>query len=333
MSRALPVHAPLRKQRQADKAESPKVRLFDRIKSGEYQLAPYDMTFFSPAHWEAYAAGIKEDLAGAELIVADNIDDFIFSTYPVDTGYGLTAKEIPNLVPPFARFFIDIRPADPLVRKHIKEFGALVTAMEIPEDSPRRKDFGPAYSPRFLFAWRAIFLLDRVAFCTIAHQIVVSDEHGNILSTDVQPDPTVSRIAQQTDADASDLLSSFAGPVLTAISFMNCRNVTAAVRQPDSGLSRAHKKRTGEWLSKYRVIDIVPVSRLIREAVESNGGEGRASAKAAHIIRGHFKRYSEKGLFGKTRGTFFWSSQARGSLTIGERSHEYRIRTDGEGKC
>ncbi len=35
------------------------VRLFDRIRSGQYTLAPYDVTFVQPAEWEAYSQAIR----------------------------------------------------------------------------------------------------------------------------------------------------------------------------------------------------------------------------------------------------------------------------------
>ena len=51
----------------------------------------------------------------------------------------------------------------------------------------------------------------------------------------------------------------------------------------------------------------------------SNGanGAGEAEPKALHFVRGHFKDYSVKGLFGKYKKVYWWDSQVRGEVMWG----------------
>jgi len=55
----LPVHSPAAQRKQQQRGEPSMVRLFDRIRSGQYTLAPYDVTFVQPAEWEAYSQAIR----------------------------------------------------------------------------------------------------------------------------------------------------------------------------------------------------------------------------------------------------------------------------------
>jgi len=330
VKRSLPLHAPTNQRRPTEPAAP--IRLYDRIRSGQYALSPYDATFAHPAEWEAYQAGLREELAGAQLIVADNIDDFVFATFPVNEGFGLGPKDIPNLVPPFPSFFVDFRPADPYVREKFRECGALVGAEEIPREAATPYLDGSV--PRFVFAWRFFFTLgDRRAFVTLRYQMITTDDHGDLLDSRTVIDPSLAAMGTQLSDTGADLLSGFSASVLLAVSFLNCQNSIIRDQSPPEKLSRAFHRKTGRWLSSHKVIDIRPMTALIAQRDSDQPQTQRGPAYAMTKLRGHFKRYTTgKGLFGRHKGVYFWHSRQAGSLDAGERKNDYIIRLDGKGK-
>lgn len=119
-----------------------------------------------------------------------------------------------------------------------------------------------------------------------------------------------------------DLFAMLLKPVLLALSFAHCRNVTVRAVDPPPKLSRRHEQRHGVPLSRYYVLDIDPMKKVLR----SEGGIETVGLKQAlHICRGHFKTFDEKPLFGKLRGTYFWHDHVRGEPTQGTISKDYRI--------
>jgi hypothetical protein len=59
----------------------------------------------------------------------------------------------------------------------------------------------------------------------------------------------------------------------------------------------------------------------------ANGG-GEAESKALHFVRGHFKDYSAKGLFGKYKKVYWWDSQVRGEVKGGVVDKDYRVKRE-----
>lgn len=99
-----------------------------------------------------------------------------------------------------------------------------------------------------------------------------------------------------------------------AISFMHCKNVELNTVSP--ALKRVHnksQKRRGEVAFQpvqYKELDIKPMKKVLHD-------EGQehivGTSKALHIMRGHFKTFEGKGLFGKHTGTYWWNDTLRGN--------------------
>ena len=53
-----------------------------------------------------------------------------------------------------------------------------------------------------------------------------------------------------------------------------------------------------------------------------------AEPKALHFVRGHFKDYSVKGLFGKYKKVYWWDSQVRGEVMGGVVDKDYRVKRE-----
>lgn len=77
---------------------------------------------------------------------------------------------------------------------------------------------------------------------------------------------------------------------LLAVSFMHCRNVESETIDPPTNLSRAWKKKRGLPLTRYEVLQIDPMRRLLDSQGEAQSkGLGHARMFAADTSR-HSRR-------------------------------------------
>jgi hypothetical protein len=118
-------------------------------------------------------------------------------------------------------------------------------------------------------------------------------------------------------------------PALFTISLLHSRNVTAEPVEPPPTLSRSYRRRTGKPLSRYHVLKIEPM----RKVLETTGSaSSKGLGHAVHMCRGHFKRYTDEApLFGRYTGQWWWSSQKRGNPALGEVKKDYEVRLPGFG--
>lgn len=111
--------------------------------------------------------------------------------------------------------------------------------------------------------------------------------------------------------------------LLTAISFMHCKNVVMSPVDPPAKLSLKHQRKHNRPLSRYHVLQIEPMKTIL--SAEGNI-EAVGIKKALHICRGHFATYSpEKPLFGKYSGTFWKPYHVRGSKKEGQVLKDYKV--------
>lgn len=104
-----------------------------------------------------------------------------------------------------------------------------------------------------------------------------------------------------------------------AISLMNCKNVTIEAVAPHKRDIRMAEKK-GKPIYRYHVLKVKNRPMLVGD---SKGGKRELSF---HIVRGHFKRYTEaKPLLGKHVGQYFWAQSERGSKKIGEVDKDYAV--------
>jgi hypothetical protein len=118
-----------------------------------------------------------------------------------------------------------------------------------------------------------------------------------------------------------DLNNNHIGMMLFAISLMHCKNIVEIEkggRNPNVKNRRHRSKGT-----KHYVLDVVPARNINRTEYEQ---PAKGTPQRMHFRRGHFKEYtSEKPLFGKYTGTFWWEAHVAGSAAIGEIRKDYRI--------
>jgi len=121
------------------------------------------------------------------------------------------------------------------------------------------------------------------------------------------------------DERAEHNLGVMGSRALIAFSLLNCKNITLQKRDVNVRRNRRHGKTGIEW----RVLHI------------KHGGSKRTTVAAtvesdrltrAHLVRGHFKTYTEdKPLLGHAVGRFWWSPNVRGNPERGAIIKDYEI--------
>lgn len=109
---------------------------------------------------------------------------------------------------------------------------------------------------------------------------------------------------------------------LSAIAFIHCKNVIVKSNDYDAHLQRARIKRNKRPLLKYHTLEIRPMVKILREVGHS---DTEGLKRALHICRGHFKEFTDKGLFGKYHGLYWWDAQVRGNETAGISLKDYKV--------
>ena len=297
----------------------PSIRLYDRIVSRNVPLAPLGASFVASENWRSIEAGTRAKLAAIEgqRIVADKIDEFVTATF-LDSATGnllFDSHQMPNLIPPFETFWVEWAISDPFMRQRgLTMAGSLVQSVS----SSELQLFG--FELRFfLYAERAAYVF------RMAHIALVSSTmtDGAMSKLAIVTDPEITGLQADVSLENSMVAAILPSALLT-VSFMNCGNAQVSWVRPPEQLAKAFSRRNkGYKPSPFRTIDIVPVTRLMAE--KRQAGEGTRST-VFHTIRGHFKRYADKGLFGKHKGTFFFPSHQAGSKSENQRPGGYRIK-------
>lgn len=110
--------------------------------------------------------------------------------------------------------------------------------------------------------------------------------------------------------------------LLLVFCFCHCKNVGQDLVNPPPKLSKRHSERHGVPLHQYYTLKIEPMTRILQT-------EGRAETqglrRALHICRGHFKDYTQHGLFGRSKGLYWWPMHVRGTSAQGKVMKDYRV--------
>jgi hypothetical protein len=119
--------------------------------------------------------------------------------------------------------------------------------------------------------------------------------------------------------DVKDLGAGFQMVSLFALSLLHCKNVNAEKSLPADARLQASRARRGKSpLFRFHTIKVGGVPSM-----PGHGRNGPHEAPAFHICRGHFKKFDERPLFGKFRGTYWWPTYARGDEKKGVVEKDY----------
>jgi len=92
--------------------------------------------------------------------------------------------------------------------------------------------------------------------------------------------------------------------------FMHCKNVVVDDDRLPTALAKSFKRKHGSLPMIFKTIRVVPLTEFRRGITHKPRGQ---EGVALHIVRGHFKDYRERGLFGKTKGIFWWDQSLSGT--------------------
>jgi hypothetical protein len=111
------------------------------------------------------------------------------------------------------------------------------------------------------------------------------------------------------------------GMMLFAVSLMHCKNIVEVEKggKNPNVKNRRHRSKG----TKHYVLNVIPSRNIKRTEYEQSA---KGTQQRLHFRRGHFKEYtSERPLFGKYVGAFWWEAHAAGNADIGEVKKDYRI--------
>jgi hypothetical protein len=151
-----------------------------------------------------------------------------------------------------------------------------------------------------------------------------SDVNGQLVdfsTTTLVSDAAGSAAEAQEDSILHSWMAFLHDPAALAICFMHCKNVKLVNHEVKPNHLRRHLKIYGRAPIVYKTLDITPMQKVI----VSEGGTSCGLKTALHIMRGHFKSFDEKPLFGKHKGMWWWSSHVRGSLERGYVKKAYEV--------
>lgn len=281
-------------------------------------------------------------LERAVVITVDDVARYFFEG--TDQEQWDAGLDFPNLAPPFETFFMESRAPDKIVSEEHGEmpwgarpaqWGVLFTGIEIPESD----------KPHMMEAFRpAKWVLTGLTYIkeankqhpwgpvTVVHLFVKSDG-----SPIVKEDGTALFLSGISVKNNSKLSSSpifghlmgvsgaWVNPMYMAITFMHSKQSTLQPVEPIDKLSKKFNKKNGVPLTKYHILDVAPIRRILKE--EGNDQEV-GSKKALHVCRGHFKTFTpERPLMGKHVGTYWWPPMWRGRGQ-GKVNKDYNVKAE-----
>lgn len=117
-------------------------------------------------------------------------------------------------------------------------------------------------------------------------------------------------------------------PWCFGVSLLHCKNVVLSEIPVPKKVRRA-RERKGIPKVVYKTLVIEPLRQQVRNTDAEEKPKGDPIQRALHIVRGHFKDFREKGLFGKYHDIYWWEMHARGKEKLGVIHKDYEIAIEG----
>jgi hypothetical protein len=119
-------------------------------------------------------------------------------------------------------------------------------------------------------------------------------------------------------------------PFWLAVSMFHVKNARLEPSEPVAEkLARSRERRGKPPLVTTSTIVVDPVRETLRRIDEARR-KGEKIDLALHHVRAHYKTFtSDRPLFGRVTGRFFWPVHIRGSREHGERMHVYDVKAPG----
>ena len=316
------------RQKENNKEAFPGRRLIDcLIHQGEF-IPMMNLEKVNKEWFRSTNKYLMDKVRQAQVFEISNISDYYYSYNDQEEWH--LYEDFPSVKAPFDCVWFEFKgPSVVLSREFgtqhqsgpFPTFGVLIFSQDLPEN----KTFKDATSQTcFMFirpggsdivfgpVCTAAYLVDDTGKPTPYNKSANNVVFATLLDT-------LGRPLQKVE----DLQSMFAlaHPALLAMTFLNCRNTQVIKRSPDEKLSRLDVKKGRKPLVYFHTLEIEQVKQIIA----CNKGEEGGLKKALHVARGHFKDYREHGLFGRTKGLFWWGPSIRGTESAGVVTKDYSI--------
>lgn len=263
---------------------------------------------------------VRQWLKDTPVIVINEVAQYFFDVFWRDDK-PLKDSDFPNVAPPFPCFWMEYR-----------------VPRTITSGKPSKQVRMELAGQRVGFYWLGLDRANSDDGWSLTSLMFVEDEGwavGPVFSARVDTDAqgrAIDLLYQNfipDDASVSEEERDFVRvnmmtlhyPAALAICFMHCSNVEVVERHAKETHRLRHQRLYGRPPLISKTLNITPMRRIIT----SKGGADCSLEQALHIMRGHFKRFEEKPLFGKHRGMWWWSSQVRGSLEHGYVKKTYEV--------
>lgn len=293
---------------------------------------------------------LMEVLNRAFVVDAQNVSEYLFSSGKTTWSY----SDFPNVAPPFPDIWFEyhVKANDgPFPGRHY--IGCMVSSVDLTQEEPeaRRKAlafFGmtplesevlsnPELSGRYRWVVRST-LFKRVVgdkIIEMGSMWIIVREDGSIADPkrNIRYTPTDAAIAlaKKLDLRPDDLKDAIKGanfPVLLALTFMHCRNVSTVKKEPiGEALQKSRVSKGKPRLTRAHVIMIDPMRKAIKDGTGQDGYS--RGPQVIHIVRGHFRTYSDRPLFGKYKGTFWVPMHTAGTEGFAAKN-SYEVKPSGD---
>jgi hypothetical protein len=258
-----------------------------------------------------------DGLVGLPLIIADNVAHYWYADAKDDAAIWDLRKDFPNLAPPFPDFWIEF--VAPKEQKVVMIFGCRFRSEK------KDKHWDTEIEVYVRLGKAEPMKSDAKWYIKIGDDgklLDVDNGRGNPVTG--QKRSVINVLCMEDYYEMSQNLKVLGIlPSLFAISLLHCKNVELKTQIPPAPLSKKYEKKHGFPLVRYKILEIEPMKRILR----TEGQSGTLGLKhALHICRGHFKTFgSDKRLFGKYEGTYWWESHVRGNPAQGIVVKDYSI--------
>lgn len=285
-------------------------------------------------------ARLGEQLRQALVFDIQNVADY-YHSFPKDAKIWHDT-DFPKIAPPFKSFFMEFEPRKSWQQGEVQghSIGFLCYAYDLQnhDPTPWKPDQLSLYPSARWIIESTMFVEDRKWKMRAWTRLVSAVQPNGDMVRAQSNDPRVHQNIRGAFLPAfldgkENALSGFKDmvsgdiqlgyyPTLLALSFLHCKNVVVQTEEPNPQLSRIFQKKHGRPLVKFHVLNIEPMKTILKNEgqVEEVGLK-----RALHIVRGHFADYTEKGLFGKHRGIYWFDQHARGSIEQGVVLKDYSV--------
>lgn len=304
-------------------------RLYDRVMCLEEFNPLYRKSPAASMNGKSIAETWKGKLAGAQVFEISSVAEYFYAG--TDQEEWDVFDDFPCVMPPYGELWMEYV-VPPVIRSNGAVKDTVCRGLKVgvfaythetvkPDGEKLRiqgmtvflENFGKILGPSMTSCWQ---------INEQGKASSLSQTPGNVLYVGAGAEQ------DEQDIDIQQKYMTFCYPALLAVSFLNCRNVEIVDHQPDSGMAKAHQKKHGRQLTKFKTLEISQVKKVLQSASAASGGDLKV---ALHLCRGHFKNYNERPLFGKHKGMYWWGPAIRGTGPAAV-IKDYSIKGDGNGK-